>query len=133
MNEKRLPYVILERASLRGNEYAWPLDAVEDAITAAAAAGLATTGGQAQFRLQGGTYEMHWINANASGRRGDESWEEYVARSADEVAGTFRIIVARTDFLLEAQRWPALREKVERGEPVLDHLCFVLYFDTDEK
>ena len=48
MCEQLLPPLVLNEASLRGKEYAWPLAAVEEAVAAAAACGLANLGGQAQ-------------------------------------------------------------------------------------
>lgn len=132
MTERQLPSVVLEKATLRGNEYAWPFNAVEDAIESAARAGYAVIGGQPQFRLPDATYEMYWIDIDASEREEGEAWEQYVVRSAKEVIEAFRSVVASTDFKNEAQRWPALEEKMSRGEPVLDQLCAVLYFESEE-
>lgn len=126
-----LPAAILAKATLRGNEYAWPIDCVEEAIFAAQAAGLATLGGQIQFRIPEGTCEMYWHNADASDRRRCEPWSEFVRRSAQEVLAGFKDKIMAADFLAEARQWPVLREKIETEVNILDDLCFVLYFQTE--
>jgi hypothetical protein len=130
MDEALLPPAILAKASLRGNEYAWPFEAVEDTIIAAQASGLATLGGQVQFRIPDGTCEMYWLDADASDRRDDEPWPEFVSRSARDVLAGFRQKVLSADFLAEARQWPILREKIDAGVNVMDFLCFVLYFQA---
>jgi hypothetical protein len=127
-----LPPSILAKASLRGKEYAWPLDAVEEAIAAGRAAGLVTLGGQVQFRLPDGICELYWISANAGERRPDESWDVFVNRSADEMLRQFREEVVVHDFLSEARSWPFLRRQIDKGVDVLCCLYFVLYFETEE-
>jgi hypothetical protein len=64
--ESSLPQAILDNASLRGNEYAWQQADVIATIQAAATQQLASIGGQAQFRFPNGTYEMYWLNYDAS-------------------------------------------------------------------
>jgi len=105
MDEERLPASVLAKALRSGNEYGWPLDAVEETIAAAQSVGLVTIGGQPQFGLQDGTCEMYWLNADATPRRIGESWVDYVRRSADEVVIRFRELVAKTDFAKEANEW----------------------------
>ena len=130
MDEALLPPAILAKATLRGNEYAWPLETVEETILAAQASGLATLGGQAQFRIPDGTCEMYWLDADASGRRDGEPWLQFAARSALEVVAGFRQKVVPADFHAEARQWPILREKIEAGVNVMNYLCFVLYFQA---
>src|SRR5262245_4241167 len=115
MNEKLLPPSILAKATLRGNEYAWPFASVEETISAARASGLATVGGQAQFRLPDGICEMYWLKADASDRRAGEQWQEFVSRSAQEVLTTFKEKVVSADYLAEVRNWPflAINSKVE--------------------
>jgi len=131
MDEALLPPEILAKSTLRGNEYAWPFAAVEEAIIAAQASALATLGGQAQFRIPDGTCEMYWLNADASDRGVGEPWPEFVTRSAQEVSARFSEKVITTDFLAEVRQWPILREKIEAGVNVLDYLCFVLVFRAE--
>lgn len=122
-----LPREILAKASLRGNEYAWGLADVEEAVAAAQNCGLVTVGGQAQFRVPEGICEMYWIEADATPINEGEAWEAYVRRSGDEVVSKVRQIVAKTDFREEAANFSFLRDRIEQGLPVLDHLCFVLF------
>ena len=131
MDEALLPPSILAKATLRGKEYAWPIACVEEAISAARASGLATVGGQAQFRIPEGTCEMYWLDADASERRACEPWPEFVTRSAQEFLARFQDKIVGADFLAEAQQWPILREKIEAGVKVLDYLCFVLYLQAE--
>jgi hypothetical protein len=130
MDEALLPPAILAKATLRGNEYAWPFEVVEETIFAAQASGLATLGGQAQFRIPEGTCEMYWLDADASDRRDGEPWREFVARSTREVVAGFKQKVVSADFLAEARQWPILREKIEAGINIMDCLRFVLYFQA---
>ena len=52
--ELRLPLDVLRRASLRGNEYAWPIEDIPKVIETARHTKMASIGGQLQFRLSGG-------------------------------------------------------------------------------
>ena len=101
---------------------------VEGAVSAAEEVGLANLGGQAQYRLPNGTCELYWMNADSADRREGESWSDYVSRSASEVREAFRDLVAEADFAAEARRFAFLAERLDGGEDVLPHLCFVLYF-----
>jgi hypothetical protein len=130
MCERFLPASVLSRASLRGNEYAWPLAAVEEAVAAAAASGLANLGGQAQFRIPEGTCELYWLSLDSGERRPDEAWESYVTRSAAEVLEQFAALRERTDFIKEALQWPVLAQLQATGVDLNHYLCFVLYFDS---
>ena len=63
--EGALPPVLLGRASLVGNEYAWRVDDIPNVIEAARAANLVSIGGQLQFRLpDGGTCECYWVQVD---------------------------------------------------------------------
>ena len=133
MNENLMPQAILEKALIRGNEYAWKLSDIEEAINAGRVCRLATVGGQAQFRLPDGTCEMYWISATATPRVQGESWSQYVERSATDVRSQFRQIAETTDFRQEATKWPLLVKRMEQGDDILNYLCFVLYFDADKE
>jgi hypothetical protein len=127
--ERFLPASVLSRASLRGNEYAWPLAAVEATVAAAAASGLANLGGQAQFRIPDGTCELYWLSVDSGERRRDETWDAYVTRTAAEVRTQFAALRERTDFVNEALQWPQLARLHAEGVDLNQYLCFVLYFD----
>ena len=131
MDETRLPPSILAKATLRGNEYAWPFEWVEEAISVAVTLQLVTLGGQAQFRLPDGICEMYWLNADAPDRRLAEPWSEFVSRSALVVLRRFEETVASADYVAEAHQWPFLQEKIKDGVNTLDYLCFVLYFQAE--
>jgi hypothetical protein len=128
MGEPLLPGSVLSKASLRGNEYAWPLWAVEEAVRAAEACGLANLGGQAQFRFPEGIYELYWLSLDSGERRPNMTWEEYVTRSAEEVLTQFTALRERTDFIQEGFRCDVLRQLHVQGVDLNPHLCFVLYF-----
>src|SRR5580700_6336332 len=101
MVEQRLSRTVLNKATLRGNEHAWPLSAVEEAVMAGRECGLANLGGQLQFRIPEGTCELYWVEVDSEGRRVDEKWQDYVARTADEVLSRFRLLRSRFDFVSE--------------------------------
>jgi hypothetical protein len=131
MDERLLPNAVLAKATLRGNEYAWAFADVEEAIVAAQSLGLATLGGQAQFRLPNGTYEMYWLDADASDFQPGEPWPTFVNRSAAEVLALFKENVTNANFLAEARQSPILCEQIDKGTNVLDYLCFVLDFQAE--
>lgn len=61
------PNHLMASATLRGSEYAWPLDDIPSVIDAARSAGLISVGGQLQFRLAGGgTCECYEIQVDTS-------------------------------------------------------------------
>jgi hypothetical protein len=118
----------LSRASLRGNEYGWPLEAVEEAVAVAAASRLANLGWEVQFRIPDGTCELYWLSLDSGERCCDEAWEEYVTRTALEVLEQFAALRERTDFIKEALQWPELARRHAEGIDLNQYLCFVLYF-----
>jgi hypothetical protein len=128
MCEHLLPHAVLNHASLRGHEYAWPLATVEEAIRGAAACGLAVLGGQAQFRIPDGTCELYWLSLDSGVRLPDEPWDSYVARSAVEVLAQFASLRDRTDFTKEALQWPILAQLHAEGVDLDQYVCFALYF-----
>ena len=130
--EQLLPAIILAKASLSGNEYAWRIHDVEDAIRAAYSTNLATIGGQIQFRLPDGTCELYWLEADSSPRRNGEDWSSFVSRSADEVIERFRSLRANSDFVAEgASSFTFLSERQNQGIVLADYLYFVLYFEAE--
>jgi hypothetical protein len=132
MCEQRLPTAVLGKATVRGNEYAWPLSAVEEAVTAAREASLACLGGQVQFRVPEGTCELYWLSASSDNRRPGELWPAFTDRSAAEVLARFRDLRGRTDFVQEGvQSFDILRQLQARRVDLGPYLCFVLYFGED--
>jgi hypothetical protein len=131
MIEQRLPPTVLNKATLRGNEYAWPLSTVEEVVTAARESGLANLGGQVQFRILEGTCDLYWLEVDSGGRRPGEKWQDYVARTATEVLSRFRLLQSRYDFVNEGLSFSILRQMHDRGVPLDQFLCFVLYFEEE--
>lgn len=122
--ESRLPNEILEKASKRGNEYAWALADVVPAISASSKLGLICLGGVAQFRLPDAVYEMYWIEFDGPGKMDGEDQQAFLARNAELCIADFRAIYEKTDFLRETEPLKHLAPP----EEVLRHLCFALYF-----
>ena len=98
--EALLPRPLLERASLRGNEYAWPIDAIPDVIEAGRSANLVSIGGQLQFRLtDGGTCECYWVDVDTyRSVANDLPWDERVQATAEEGLRQFAALQSRFDF-----------------------------------
>jgi hypothetical protein len=132
MHEHLLPSSVLDKATLRGKEYAWPLTAVEEAVTAAAACGLASLSGNAQFRIPEATCDLYWLSVESGRRHPGEPWAKYVARSAAEVLARLTALRDRTDFTKEAAQWPVLNQLPAQGVDLNQYLCFVLYFAPEE-
>ena len=132
MVEHLLSPDVLAKATLRGNEYAWPLAYVEAAIEDGRRRGLAVVGGQAQFRLPGaGTYEFYWIDVDTSDRQTDEPWPAYVDRSAAEALEKFRHHMTTVDWAKLIGEWPGQGRDELLAADAASHICFVLYFDSD--
>lgn len=125
------PPEIAHGAKVRGNEYGWTLEAFPQALLKAQVLGYACLGGQFQFRLDDGTYEMYWLNADSTDRREGESWAEYGHRSCGEVLGRFKAAETSADFPKEATSWPSLATAMAQGLNIADHLVFVAYFVTE--
>ncbi len=129
--ERRLPKELLERASVRGNEYAWSVADIPKVIDAAQKAGLVSIGGQLQFRLRdGGTCECYWVEVDTDKTMPSAlSWDDRVARSAEIAAADFERLKAQYDFLEEGRRGFSghLEEAEKRGEDLSEAMCFVWY------
>jgi len=119
-----LPPDIVNGASQRGDEYGWRVSDFLGAIAAAKSHGLACLGGQFQFRLPEGIYEMYWVNADSTERRSGETWADYSERSCSEVLGKFKDLASKTDFVKEASKLGLLSSATEG-------LVFVAYFETE--
>jgi hypothetical protein len=124
-----LPQELLSKASLQGNEYAWRIADVAEVIAAARDLGLATLGGQIQFRTPDGICELYWLSADADERRPGEDWLAFVARSADQVLWLFTRLVADTDFIAEGVRTFSYRAELRsRGHELNEYLYFAMSF-----
>ena len=135
---ERLPAELLSRASLRGNEYAWPLADIPAVIEAARATNLLNVGGQLQFRLpDDGVCECYWVEVDTYLRVSKEQpWEARVETAAADALSAFNQLQNEYDFLAEGQKGfgtylDALRAV---GRDPRDAMCFVWYaVDADDE
>ena len=128
-----LPSSVIGAASLRGNEYAWPVNAFTKALEAAVSSSIACLGGQFQFRLADATCEMYWLEANSGERNVGESWPEYVRRSNSEVMVQFQQLLTQTNFRNEASRWSDAPELSAANEDPQSVLYFCAYFISEHE
>ena len=129
--EKLLPYDLLNRATLRGMEYAWRLDDIPGVIKAAREADLVSIGGQLQFRFpEGPTCECYWVEVDTYQKVVmNLTWAERVTRTAEVALIDFCELQTRWDFLAEGrigfdeefQKWEA------KGVDPASAMCFVWY------
>jgi hypothetical protein len=127
--ESRLPAAILKRATLRGNEYAWRRADLPTLFIAAESAGIASLGGQVQFRAPDGTCELYWHSFESSDRRPGETTASWVSRSRREAEGSLLRIPSDTELVTEGlAQFEFLRERAAEGLDVKETLCFVCYF-----
>jgi hypothetical protein len=134
--ELRLPHQILRRASLRGNEYAWPIEDIPRVIEAARRANLASIGGQLQFRPRDGrTCEFYWIEVDTyKSVPTSLTWQERVNQTAAVALADFSRLLSRFDFVAEVRRsFPGALQTLETegGDPS-QAICFVWYLDDGE-
>jgi hypothetical protein len=103
--EARLPRDLVQRASLRGNEYAWPIEDIPKVIEAGRQANLASIGGQLQFRLpDGGTCECYWVEVDTyKSAPASLPWRERVNQTADVALADFSRLLSKFDFLAEGR------------------------------
>src|SRR5262245_22969479 len=132
MEEHTLPEKIRRKASITPDgELAWQMDDVRAVILSARDMGLACLGGQVQFQFPDGTGEAYWISFDPASQRVNESWEEYVFRSAEKALSAFDRICRETDFRKVAHHWEFIQNKIEReGCDPTDYLWFPLYFQA---
>ena len=134
--ERHLPKDLLDRASLRGKEYAWRVDDIPEVIEAARRAGLVSIGGQLQFRLpDGGICECYWVEVDTYRSVSKElPWTERVARTADVASADFTRLASEYDFLEEGRRAFRMGQVEHRDESPAEMMWFVWYvLDADEE
>jgi hypothetical protein len=122
---------LIDRASLRGNEYAWRLSDIPKVIRAARDAGLVNVGGQLQFRLpDGGTCECYWVEVDTfKSVPAGLPWGERVTRTAEIALADFASLESSYDLMAEGRRAfdSHLREVEARGIDPAETMCFVWY------
>lgn len=131
-----LPADLLARASLRGNEHAWPVDDIPEVIEAARRANLVSVGGQLQFRLpDGGTCECYWVEVDTY-RSVEKTlpWPDRVKLTAEVGARDFAALRRNVEFLAAGRESFAqyLDKEVAEGRDPLHSMCFVWDLLTEE-
>ena len=133
--ESLLPASILARATLRGTEYAWPVEYIPKVIQAARVARLLNIGGQLQLRLpDGATCEAYWVEVDTfraapSGR----TWQEKVSWSAREALEQLQSLQERYDFEAEClEAFPGVcADLASDGGNLCEALCFAWYVEAE--
>ena len=122
---------------MRGNEYAWPIDAIPDVIEAGRSANLVSIGGQLQFRLtDGGTCECYWVDVDTyRSVANDLPWDERVQATAEEGLRQFAALQSRFDFEGEGRSSFAkdIADFEANGGNLAETMCFVWYLKAKEK
>lgn len=133
--EHALPKHILQRASLRGHEYAWRVEDIPDVIGAARLSNLISIGGQLQFRLPESTCECYWVEVGTY-KSVDKAlpWKMRVVRTAEIAQRDFQALQLKYDFLSEGRYgFAALEALVAHGGSIADHMYFVWYVSDSTK
>lgn len=129
--ERHLPNEISERASLRGNEYAWSVADIPLVIEAVRQANLINLGGQLQFRFVDGTAcECYWVEVDTGKTVPDSrACDERVTQTAIAALRDFAAISLKYEFFEEGRRsFSAVFNEVEgQGCDPRDAMCFVWY------
>lgn len=132
--ETLLPARLLERATLRGRERAWPISEIPDVIEAARLANLVNAGGQLQFRIPAGeTCECYWVEVDTvRSVSPDLSWPARVEQTAAAARSQFQSLQERYNFIAEGRSafGDYLNEYEASGGNVRDALCFVWYVEA---
>lgn len=128
--EFALPDELSLGASARGNEYAWNPIAFRKVVANAAVLGYACRGGQFQFRVDGGTAEMYWIETPWQERLKGESWADFAGRSCQATLAEFDRLLSTTDFKAQAQQFESLVPLLASGWDPTQDLVFAAYFES---
>ena len=137
LEERLLPDHVTARATLRGNEYAWPVGDIPTVIEAAKAANLISIGGQLQFRIpEGGTCECYWVQVDTYRDVPPElPWAERVRATAAAALSQFQKLSDEYDFVAEGRLafGTPLDEFEAHGGDLSEALCFVWYVKSESE
>ena len=130
--EEFLSPEVLKKASLSGNEYAWPISEIPFVIEAARKADLLNIGGQLQFCAPDGICECYWIEVDTYKTVSDTlPWTERVERSALEAQKAYADLRQTKDFLAEGRNnFDFLVEYEKNGGSLTEIMCFVWYVEA---
>jgi hypothetical protein len=130
LTEDNLPPSLLQKATIRGVEYAWQISDIPEVIEAARLANLLNIGGQLQFRLKDdSTYECYWIDIDTYKTVSSElAWNDRVRLSAQSALDQFEKLKATGDFFKEGR--DAFKQLSEAD--LAQAMCFVWYMSTED-
>jgi protein-tyrosine kinase len=129
--ERFLPEELLSRASRREYEYAWRWKDSIHVASAAEKSGFACAGGKAKFRSPDGRFEINWSSFTTDGRRWNESWDQYVARSWNEARRISHMLFTdETTVEVGKKIFRSIQETVKQDMLPRDSLWIALYFHS---
>jgi protein-tyrosine kinase len=128
-----LPSELLCRAIRRDGEYSWRWQDSIHAASAAEKSSIACAGGKAKFRSPDGRYEIIWSSFTTDGRRWDESWDQYVARSWNEARRISHMLFSdETTVEVGKKIFKALQETAQQEILPRDSLWITLTFQSSD-
>jgi hypothetical protein len=128
---EELPFEILQRASLRDKEYAWPVDEIPAVIEAARKANFVNVGGQLQFRFPDAICECYWIEVDTYKLvSSDLPWLERVEKTASAAVEAFGNLQRAKDFLKEGRSFEHVSRFEAEGGSLNAAMCFVWYVEA---
>jgi hypothetical protein len=130
--ETNLPKELLQKANLRGNEYAWSLDLMPEVIWAGKEAGLINLGGTLQFRIPEATCECYWVDIDPEIPSHCTGSERIIA-AAESCYAKFQALLNSLSLEAEASKFEILRTFMASGGNIEEFACFVWYFSTEEE
>jgi hypothetical protein len=133
VEQRHLPRELLDRASLRHGEYAWPVTDIPLVIETVRRANLANVGGQLQFRFHDATIcECYWVEVDTYKVVPQSlSWNERVAQTAAAALAGFLSISEKYDFLEQGRCFTKIVGEEARGLNLQEAMCFVWYVDAE--
>lgn len=135
--ESAFPPDLLARASLRGNEYAWPVEVIPEVIEQAKDRNLISIGGQLQFRfVEGAICECYWIEVDTFKTVSrDQPWPERVRQTAAAALFSFESLRSEHDFLAEGRKGfgAVFAEYEAKGQDPREAMCFVWYVEAENE
>ncbi len=135
-NSKNFPKHLLDRATLRGREFAWQLNDIPSVIEAVKATGYISIGGQLQFRLEdGGTYECYEVEVNTCKTLEKLDRAEHVSASAAEALRQFDRLPNEFDFIVQGRAGfgKIFDERGATESDIKEAMCFVWYAENPTK
>ena len=136
-SETFLPARLLERATLWGNEYAWPISDIPEVIEAARQSNLVSVEGQLTFRFPSGANgECYWIEVDTlRAVPVDLPWDERVAATAAAALSQFQELQERYDFMAEGRAafGEQFAELEASGGNPANAVCFEWYVKAKDR